>query len=127
MIKNFREHAANERTFLAWVRTAIAVMAFGFLLARYEFLFIQENPTPLAQIGSHDGYIIGDLAGIASIAMGTIIFVLAIIRFVRTSRDIDVDTDRSTVSVRTDIVLACLLTLIGLMSIYYVSRALTIN
>jgi len=28
MIKNFSDHAANERTFLAWVRTAIAVMAF---------------------------------------------------------------------------------------------------
>jgi len=32
MIKNFSDHAANERTFLAWVRTAIAVMAFGFLV-----------------------------------------------------------------------------------------------
>jgi putative membrane protein len=127
MIKNFREHAANERTFLAWVRTAIAVMAFGFLLARYDFLLIQADPAPLAQIKSHDGHIIGDLAGIASIAMGTTILVLATIRFVRTSKDIDADTNRSSVSLRTDIVLACLLTLIGLMSIYYVSRALTIN
>jgi putative membrane protein len=31
MIDHFSGHAANERTFLAWVRTAIAVMAFGFL------------------------------------------------------------------------------------------------
>ena len=30
MIKRYSDHAANERTFLAWVRTAIAVMAFGF-------------------------------------------------------------------------------------------------
>ena len=29
MIKNYSDHAANERTFLAWVRTAIAVMAFA--------------------------------------------------------------------------------------------------
>jgi putative membrane protein len=28
MIKRYSDHAANERTFLAWVRTAIAVMAF---------------------------------------------------------------------------------------------------
>jgi putative membrane protein len=27
MIKRYSDHAANERTFLAWVRTAIAVMA----------------------------------------------------------------------------------------------------
>lgn len=34
MIANFTEHAANERTFLAWVRTAIAVAGFGLAAAR---------------------------------------------------------------------------------------------
>lgn len=34
MIRNFREHAANERTFLAWVRTAIAVVGFGVAIGR---------------------------------------------------------------------------------------------
>lgn len=43
MIKNFRDHAANEQMFLAWVRTAIAVMAFGFLVVRFDlFLEIAE-------------------------------------------------------------------------------------
>jgi uncharacterized membrane protein YidH (DUF202 family) len=32
MIERYSDHAANERTFLAWVRTAIAIMAFGFLV-----------------------------------------------------------------------------------------------
>ena len=27
MIRGYSDHAANERTFLAWVRTAIAIMA----------------------------------------------------------------------------------------------------
>ena len=40
MIKNFTDHAANERTFLAWVRTAIAVMAFGFLVEKFD-LFLE--------------------------------------------------------------------------------------
>lgn len=34
MIERYRDHAANERTFLAWVRTAIAVTAFGLGAAR---------------------------------------------------------------------------------------------
>ena len=34
MIRNFSDHAANERTFLAWVRTSIAIMAFGMATAR---------------------------------------------------------------------------------------------
>lgn len=34
MIRNFAEHAANERTFLAWVRTVVAVVGFGLVAAR---------------------------------------------------------------------------------------------
>ena len=34
MITRYSDHAANERTFLAWVRTAIAMMAFGFVIER---------------------------------------------------------------------------------------------
>lgn len=34
MIAQYTEHAANERTFLAWVRTAIAVVGFGLAAAR---------------------------------------------------------------------------------------------
>jgi putative membrane protein len=34
MIRNFAEHAANERTFLAWVRTVVAVIGFGLVAAR---------------------------------------------------------------------------------------------
>ena len=34
MAIRFNEHAANERTFLAWVRTAIAVVGFGLAAGR---------------------------------------------------------------------------------------------
>ena len=34
MIRNFTDHAANERTFLAWVRTATAIVGFGLVAAR---------------------------------------------------------------------------------------------
>ena len=34
MIRNFTEHASNERTFLAWVRTVIAIEGFGIAAAR---------------------------------------------------------------------------------------------
>jgi len=46
MIRNFREHAANERTFLAWVRTAIAVMAFGFLIERFDLFCASPHCPP---------------------------------------------------------------------------------
>lgn len=36
-----REHQANERTFLAWLRTAIALIGFGFAIARFG-IFLQQ-------------------------------------------------------------------------------------
>jgi uncharacterized membrane protein YidH (DUF202 family) len=36
-IRNYTDHAANERTLLAWVRTSIAaVIGFGFLVQRLD-------------------------------------------------------------------------------------------
>jgi putative membrane protein len=42
------DHLANERTFLAWIRTAISVIVFGFVVAKFgitlrEFLRISGN------------------------------------------------------------------------------------
>lgn len=34
MIRNFKDHAANERTFLAWLRTAIAIVGVGLTAAK---------------------------------------------------------------------------------------------
>jgi uncharacterized membrane protein YidH (DUF202 family) len=42
MIRGYSDHAANERTFLAWVRTGIAVIAFGFVIEKF-------TPPPLKQ------------------------------------------------------------------------------
>jgi putative membrane protein len=39
MIRSFTDQAANERTFLAWIRTGIAVIAFGFVVEKFN-LFV---------------------------------------------------------------------------------------
>ena len=31
-VGNVSDHLANERTFLAWIRTSIGIMAFGFVV-----------------------------------------------------------------------------------------------
>ena len=38
MIRDYSDHAANERTFLAWLRTSIAVIAFGFVVEKLNLL-----------------------------------------------------------------------------------------
>ncbi|MBW4614055.1 MAG: DUF202 domain-containing protein [Desmonostoc vinosum HA7617-LM4] len=43
-----REHQANERTFLAWLRTSIALVGFGFAIARFG-LFMRQLDSVLTQ------------------------------------------------------------------------------
>jgi len=40
-VRNRRVHMANERTFLAWIRTSIAIMAFGFVVEKFG-LFLRQ-------------------------------------------------------------------------------------
>jgi len=41
MAEKIRDHLANERTFLAWVRTALGLIGLGFVLARMG-LFLRQ-------------------------------------------------------------------------------------
>ena len=70
MIKRYSDHAANERTFLAWVRTAIAVMAFGFVIERFDlFLQVMAPQLALKQAAPH-GQTFANMAGLAFIGIG---------------------------------------------------------
>ena len=123
MIRNFREHAANERTFLAWVRTAIAVMAFGFLIERFDLLLKTAGLFPNLSARKTPGLNLGTVAGISSIVLGTIMFGLAMIRYVRTARDIESADERAGTGARFDIALASLMSLIGVSLFFYLSHA----
>ncbi|MBE9180296.1 DUF202 domain-containing protein [Oculatella sp. LEGE 06141] len=39
-----RDHLANERTYLAWMRTAIALMGFGVVIARLRYILSPDTP-----------------------------------------------------------------------------------
>lgn len=38
---NAGDHLANERTFLAWIRTSIALMGFGFVVVKFS-IFVRQ-------------------------------------------------------------------------------------
>jgi putative membrane protein len=79
MIRNFSDHAANEWTFLAWVRTAITVMAFGFLVAKFD-LFLKIAVRSLGtdhQVVTMPSRDFGGAAGAVLILAGTAMVALA--------------------------------------------------
>jgi putative membrane protein len=123
MIKRYSDHAANERTFLAWVRTAIAVMAFGFVIERFDlFLKVLAPQTTQGQVSPH-GQIFANVAGLAFIAIGVAMIAIAGWRFVRTAKDIDSDNEVPGTGERFDIGLAVLIGLLGVSLFLYLSRA----
>ena len=68
-----RDHLANERTFLAWVRTALGLIGMGFVLARMG-LFLQQ--LALANLPELRGHFHG---GHEFIASGVVFLLLGIV------------------------------------------------
>ena len=126
MIDHFSDHAANERTFLAWVRTAIAVMAFGFLVAKFN-LFLAIAAQSLAGASGRrvavPGGGFGDVAGLVLIIAGTAMVAMAAVRFVRTAQAID-SPERHSGGARMDLALSALMVVLGIALAVYVFHAL---
>jgi putative membrane protein len=74
-----RDHLANERTLLAWQRTALALVGLGFVVDRFAFE------------GSQEKAVLGTALGLAMIAGGGLTAVVGVIRFRRVEAQIDAD------------------------------------
>jgi putative membrane protein len=121
MIERYSDHAANERTFLAWVRTAIAIMAFGFLVEKFDLFIEMAGKTLEGRKLSVGGQSVGNIAGLLLIFLGCATMVLAIVRFRKTALDIDAADERPNSGARMDITLAGLLTMLGAAMFVYLS------
>jgi inner membrane protein YidH len=102
----------NERTFLAWVRTAIAVMAFGFIVEKFDLLLRLAAPS-VARPLSLPGQKSGNTAGLALIVLGTAMVTIAATRFLITAKNIDSEDLRHGAGSRIDVALPALLVLLG--------------
>ena len=119
-----RNHQANERTFLAWIRTSIGLMAFGFVVEKFSFFIKQlshfmgtELHIPKASVSSY-GY--ASMIGIALVALGTVLALGALVRYKRVQKAIDADTYRP--SLLLDIFLTAIVMALGIFFTLYMVR-----
>lgn len=86
------EHLANERTFLAWIRTAIAVMTLGVAINRFA-LFLMEIHQVLPEIRHLANRHIEKL-GIGLVILGIVMLVGATWHYLHVGRTIESETYR---------------------------------
>jgi putative membrane protein len=83
-----RDHLANERTFLAWIRTGIAAVVFGFAIGRFA-IAIRQWMAMQGQGGSVSTTGISVWFGTTAILGGVLICVVGLVRYRRTREQID--------------------------------------
>ena len=96
------EHLDNERTFLAWVRTDVALISLGFVVSRLSPTLSAAGAVNASRILSKTQPV-----GIVLIVFGALVTVLAAFRYDQVNRQIEaglVKTDRGLVWIVTLII-----------------------
>lgn len=118
-----KDHLANERTFLAWIRTSIGIMAFGFVVEKFALfmkrlsLLLVNEQTPI-QINRSEilqGY--SSTFGVVLVAFGVLISIFAYIKFKKNEKWIDDATYHPTTLL--DAILTLAVLVIGIFLIFY--------
>ena len=123
-VRNRRVHMANERTFLAWIRTSIGIMAFGFVVEKFG-IFIRQIYGFLstkADFGGTFGHTqvspgYSSVLGIALIGLGALMGVLAFVRYKKVEKEIDTDSYQP--SLILDILLTLAILSMGIFLVIY--------
>lgn len=85
-----RDHLANERTFLAWIRTSIGLMAFGFVIEKFS-LFVKE----VSLLFSHEKLPLPEehsssIFGIILVGFGGLVGVFSYFRYYKIGKQIEI-------------------------------------
>lgn len=114
-IDRSRERLANERTFLAWIRTSIALMGFGFVIMKFN-LFLQQL-TFLIGTGKMTENAPSANVGIVMVAIGVLLAGLSFLRYL--NKDKQLRNNYFTSSTNLSLLVTLVMVLGGLFLIVY--------
>jgi|WetSurMetagenome_2_1015567.scaffolds.fasta_scaffold215101_2 putative membrane protein len=123
-IPGAREHLANERTLLAWIRTSIGIMAFGFVVVKFS-LFIKQISILLGKttdLPPQHGY--SSMIGIFLVGVGTLIILLSYFNFKRAQKQLNNKSFQSSYSSYLILSLIMVLLIVSIFLILYLMQSI---
>ena len=118
MIKRYTDHSANERTYLAWIRTSIAIMAFGFLIEKFD-IFIAYMGQTTGDSARFQSSLPAELIGLVFFLVGVLIVITATVRFFIYKKAIEAEESIPYSVKKTNILLSSLIILLALFIFIY--------
>ncbi len=85
---NVSEHLANERTYLAWLRTSVSIVSLGFATNRFSY-FLRHSPGLAPRENAYLGLGHTEQVGLGMLIAGTLMMVISAIHYTRVSILID--------------------------------------
>jgi putative membrane protein len=120
---NLRDYLAEERTFLAWIRTGIALMAFGFVVARFGIFGDEPHITQQTLAGQpHE---LSLWFGVALIAIGVVVNLFSAGRFRRLDGELNRDQFGDRSLSKQGAIVALFLALLGIAMTIYLTGMVT--
>ena len=101
--KRANEYLANERTFLAWIRTCVAIMSLGFVAAKFG-VWLRQLSASMGHQASEAESAASLPIGLGMMGLGAVLAVLAMRRYHVVNREIEsgeVKADRGLVGLVT--------------------------
>jgi putative membrane protein len=122
MIERYRDHAANERTYLAWVRTGITIMVLGFVVDKFELFLASLRGLLAVKTHAATQSYGSEYIGLALVLLGVLVIVAGALRYFRVRAQIESDAGLQFSGSVLAIVLSLALVAFGLYLLLYLAR-----
>jgi len=115
------DHLANERTYLAWVRTGIGIMAFGFVVVKFS-LFVKQIGFVLKTKVTTPSHGYSSIIGIVLVALGTLAILFAFLQYRKIEKQLKTGSYKPTTLLTT--LLTGVIFLISILLIVYLLQSI---